>query len=188
MHVDATACFYLMTCSYRFLCPDPALPTWCGNLRDLRGKLVLDVNGNAQSVCSSVQAASSCPSIPNWSSKAVSKTQSIPSFSAAAITAMRSDNTPVATLDIPSNTISEMAFVVAPVADSVYQAGSFSTLFSSGRLRSPLIAINPNGIIDARSGGITLTLAVDVPTDKCMNATSNMKVGADKGAKNHLKQ
>ena len=101
---------------------------------------------------------------------------------------MRSDNTPVATLDIPSNTISEMAFVVAPVADSVYQAGSFSTLFSSGRLRSPLIAINPNGIIDARSGGITLTLAVDVPTDKCMNATSNMKVGADKGAKNHLKQ
>ena len=61
-------------------------------------------------------------------------------------------------------------------------------LFSSGRLRSPLIAINPNGIIDARSGGITLTLAVDVPTDKCVNATSNMKVGAGKGAKNHLKQ
>ena len=187
MHVDATACFYLMTCSYRFLCPDPALPTWCGNLRDLRGKLVLDVNGNAQSVCSSVQAASSCPSIPNWASKASPKTESIPSNSAASISATRSDNTPVAVLDIPANTVSEMSFVVAPVADSVYQAGSFSTLYSSGRLRSPLIAINPNGIIDARSGGITLTLAVDVPTDKCMNATSNMKVSAGKGGKNHLK-
>ncbi len=168
-----------LSAPYRFSCPDPALPTWCGTLRDAQGKLVLDANGKAQSVCSSVQAASSCPAIPNWSSKAIPKTQSVAADSAASIIALRSDNTPVATLDIPANTISEMTFVVAPVADSVYQAGSFSTLFSSGRLRSPLIAIIPNGIIDARSGGITLTLAVDVPVDKCINTTLNMLVGAD---------
>ena len=170
---------HLIACAPRsFSCPDPALPTWCGNLRDPRGKLLTDATGKAQSLCVSAQAAASCPATPNWASKAVSKTQTVPSNSAAAITVARSDGTAVATLNIAANTISEATFLVASVADSVYQAGAFSTLFLSGRLRSPLISVVPNGVVDSRSGGVTLTMAVDIAPDKCINATSNMKVCA----------
>ncbi len=163
----------------RFSCPDPSLPTWCGYLRDSNGKLVLDSFGKAQSVCAPAQDASSCPSIPNWASKAIPKTQSVPPYTAATISVTRSDNTTVATLDVASSAIPETTFVISSAPDSVFQAGSFSALFTSGRLRSPLVAISPSGIVDARSGGLTLTLAVDVSVKNCVEATLNMKVSAN---------
>jgi hypothetical protein len=160
----------------RFLCPDPALPAWCGSLRDAQGKLILDTDAKAQSKCVAQSAASSCPPIPNLAAKAIPKVQSIIANSAAAISALGSDNTPIATLDIPANTVSDVSFVVSPVPDSVYQSGAFAALFSAGKLRSPLISISPDAIVDTRSGGITLTLAVDVPADLCVNVTSYMQV------------
>jgi hypothetical protein len=160
----------------RFSCPDPALPSWCGSLRDAQGKLILGTDAKAQSKCVAQSAASLCPPIPNLAAKAVPKVQSIIANAAAAITALGSDNTPIATLDIPANTVSDVSFVVTPVPDSVYQSGAFAGLFSAGKLRSSLISISPNAIVDTRSGGITLTLAVDVPADLCFNVTSNMQV------------
>lgn len=145
-------------------------------MRDATGKLILGADGKAQSKCVAQSAASSCPPIPNLAAKAVPKVQTIVANAAAAITALGSDNAPIATLDIPANTVSDVSFVVAPVADSVYQAGAFAALFSAGKLRSPLISISPNTIVNTHSGGITLTLAVDVPTDLCANATSHMQV------------
>ena len=160
----------------RFSCPDNVLSTWCGDLRDSEGKLMLDANGKAQSKCVAQNAASTCPPIPNLAAKAVPKVQSIPVNAAAAVTALSSDNEPIATLDIPANTVSDVSFVVSPVADSVYQAGAFAALFSAGKLRSPLVSISPNAIVDTRGGGITLSLAVDIPAASCVNASSNMKV------------
>jgi hypothetical protein len=152
------------------------LPVWCGYVRNSQEKLILDVNGQTQSICVSKSEASSCRSIPNLSAKVVSQVQSIFANSAAVITALGSDNTPMATLSIPANTVSDVSFVLSPVADSIYQVGSFASLFSSGKLRSPLISIIPSTIVDTRSGGISLTLPVDVPADQCVKATSNMKV------------
>ncbi len=121
-------------------------------------------------------SASSCPSTPDLTSKVISKTQAVPDNEAAVITAVRSDNTPIATLDIPANTVSAVTFIVSPVADSVLQAGSFSALFLSGKLRSQLVSITPNAIVDTRTGSITLNFVVDVPAVTCVNATANMKV------------
>ncbi len=163
----------------RFVCPDPTLPTWCGNLRNSDGKLVLDSNGNAQSVCAASSSSSKCPGTPNWG-KAVPQTQSVAPYTATTIKVVQDDNAAaqIASLEISSDTIQTAGttFAVSPVADSVYQAGVFSKLFAGGRLRSPLISIKPNLIVDTRSSGVTLTMAVDVPSDKCINATMNMKV------------
>jgi len=159
----------------RFSCPDKA-STWCGDLRDSEGKLILSADGKAQSKCVAQSEASSCPPIPNLAAKVVPKVQSITANAAAAVTALGSDNAPIATLDIPANTVSDVSFVVSPVADSVYQAGAFAALFSAGKLRSPLVSISPNAIVDTRAGGITLSLAVDIPAASCLNASSNMKV------------
>jgi hypothetical protein len=158
------------------MCPDPLLPTWCGHLRDVAGTLVLDAGGKAQSKCVAQSAASSCPPIPNVSVKAVAKTLTINANSAASVAVLGSDNKPMATLDIPATLDSDVSFVISPVSDSVYQAGTFKKLFLSGKLRSPLISISPSAIVDTRSGGISLTLSVDVPSDQCINATSNMQV------------
>ena len=161
----------------RFACPDPSLPVWCGNLRNSDGKLVLDSNGNAQSVCAASSSSSKCPGTPNWG-KAVPQTQSVAPYTATTIKAVQDDNAQIASLDISSDVIQTAGttFAISPVADSVYQAGVFSKLFAGGRLRSPLISIKPNLIVDTRSSGVTLTMTVDVPSDKCMNATMNMKV------------
>ncbi len=173
--IATAACFsWYLLC--RFLCLDPAFPTWCGDLRDAEGKLITDATGNAQSKCVEQSAASSCPPIPNFAAKAVSKVQSITTNVAAAVTALGSNNVPIATLDIPANTVSGVSFVVSPVADSVYQAGAFAVLFSTGKLRSPLISISPNAIVDTRSGGITLSFALDIPAASCVKMSSNMKV------------
>ena len=173
--IATAACFsWYLLC--RFLCPDPAFPTWCGDLRDAEGKLILGASGNAQSKCVAQSAASSCPPIPNFAAKVVPKVQSITANVAAAVTALGSNNAPIATLDIPANTVSGVSFVVSPVADSVYQAGAFAALFSTGKLRSPLVSISPNAIVDTRSGGITLSFAVDVPAASCVKMSSNMKV------------
>ncbi len=162
----------------RFLCPDPAFPTWCGDLRDGDGKLILDASGKAQSKCVVQSQASSCPTVPNFATKVVPKVQSITNNAAAAITALDSNNAPIATLDIPANTISGVSFVVSSVADSVYQAGAFADLFSAGKLRSPLVSISPNAIVDTRSGSMMLSFAVDVPIASCAETLSNMKVSA----------
>jgi hypothetical protein len=165
-------------CRFRFSCPDQALPIWCGNVRDLAGKLVLDSNGNAQSICAASSSSSKCPGIPNWGAKAVPQTQSVAPYTAVTIKAVQDDNTQIASLEISSDTIqtASTTFAISPVADSVYQAGVFSKLFAAGRLRSPLISIKPNSIVDTRSSGVTLTMVVDVPSDKCINATVNMQV------------
>ncbi len=136
----------------------------------------MDSNGKVQSKCVASNAASGCPSVPNLASKVVPKTHTIASNAAAVISAIGSDNSAIATLDVPADTVSDVTFIVAPVADSVYQAGSFSTLFSSGKLRSPLVSISPNSVVDTRSGSITLSLAVSVPIDLCLNATQTMRV------------
>jgi hypothetical protein len=138
--------------------------------------LILDASGKAQSKCVVQSAASSCPAVPNFATKVVPKVQSITNNAASAITALDSNNVPIATLDIPANTVSSVSFVVSSVADSVYQAGAFAALFSAGKLRSPLVSISPNAIIDTRSGSITLSLAVDVPIASCAKTSSNMKV------------
>ena len=161
---------------FRFLCPSPDRPVWCGTLRDSQGKLILDASSRVQPLCVSQQAASSCPSTPNTNFKAVPTSLKVAGNESASIAAVRSDNTPIATLDIPPNTVSGVTFAVAPVPDSVFQTGSFSTLFASGRLRSPLVAITPDTIVDTRAGSIALTLVVDVPSSICINATANMKV------------
>ena len=139
--------------------------------------MVLDSNGNAQSVCAASSSSSMCPGTPNWG-KAVPKTESVAPYTAATIKAVQDDNTQIASLEISSDTIqtASTTFAISPVADSVYQAGVFSKLFAAGRLRSPLISIKPNSIVDTRSSGVTLTMTVDVPSDKCINATVNMKV------------
>jgi hypothetical protein len=108
--------------------------------------------------------------------KVVTKIQSTVAHVATVITALGGDNAPLATLDIRANAVSDVSFMISSVADSVYQAGSFETLFSSGKLRSPLISIRPNTIVDTRSGGVSLTLPVYVPVDQCFDATKNMKV------------
>jgi hypothetical protein len=165
-------------CRYRFSCPDPNLSIWCGNVRDSAGKLVLDSNGNAQSICAASSSSSKCPGVPNWGAKAVPQTQSVAPYTAVTIKAVQDDNTQIASLEISADTIqtASTTFAVSPVADSVYQAGVFSKLFAAGRLRSPLISIKPNLIVDTRSSGVTLTMVVDVPSDKCLNATANMQV------------
>jgi hypothetical protein len=58
----------------------------------------------------------------------------------------------------------------------VYQVGSFAQLFSSGKLRSPLISISPDTIVDARAGSITLTVPVAASADQCLIVASNMVV------------
>jgi hypothetical protein len=108
--------------------------------------------------------------------KAVHKVQLINANVAAAVTALGSDNEPIATLDIPANTVSNVSFVVSPVADSVYQAGAFAALFSAGKPRSPLVSISTNATVDTRTGGMTLSLAVDISATSCVNASSKMKV------------
>lgn len=140
--------------------------------------LILDASGKAQSKCVASSAASGCPSIPNIASKVVPKTQAVVANAAAVITATGSDNAAIAKLDVPADTVSDVTFIVAPVADSVFQAGSFSALFSSGKLRSPLVSISPNSVVDTRAGGITLSMAVDAPVDQCLNATQTMRVSA----------
>jgi hypothetical protein len=161
---------------FRFLCPTTERPVWCGSLRDSQGNLILDASSRVQPLCVSQQATSSCPSTPSINFKPIPTSQKVADNESASIAAVRSDNTSIATFDIPPNTVSEVTFVVAPVPDSVFQTGSFATLFASGRLRSPLVAITPDAIVDTRAGGITLTLVVDVPSGMCINATANMKV------------
>jgi hypothetical protein len=188
LHQDRKLIIHSLFCSrskflfsfLRYSCPNPALPTWCGDLRDSQSKLILDANGNAQSKCVALSSSSSCPSIPNFAAKAVPLVQSISGNVPVSLNAVARGNqntTVLATLNIPANTVSGVAFVISPVADSVYQAGSFAALFSSGKLRSPLISISPSSIVDTRSGTITLALPVDVPSSQCnVAALSNMRV------------
>jgi hypothetical protein len=149
---------------------------WCGHLRDQQGVLMTGGDGKLLSKCVAAQSASSCPSVPNVAAKPSPSTQTIASDQPAVVSAVSSDNTSIATLALPAGAAAGITFIVSPVADSVYQAGSFSDLFSSGKLRSPLVSISPNSIVDSRGGGITLSLAVDVPVTSCVNATANMKV------------
>jgi hypothetical protein len=137
---------------------------------------VLGADGTVTSKCVAEQSASQCPRVPNVAAKPSSASQKVPPNSPAVISAASSDNTPIASLAIPSDAAPGVTFSVAPVADSVYQAGSFSALFSSGKLRSPLISISPDATVDTRGGGVALSIAVDVPVDSCIVATSNMKV------------
>lgn len=149
---------------------------WCGYLRDQQGVLLTGADGKVLSKCVAAQSASSCPSVPNVAAKPSPSTQTIASDQPAVVSAVRGDNTSIATLALPAGAAAGVTFIVSPVPDSVYQAGSFSVLFSSGKLRSPLVSISPNSIVDSRGGGITLSLAVDVPVTSCVNATANMKV------------
>ena len=178
VHLCATISRFLTCLFRRYMCPDPLLPTWCGDVRDVAGKLILDAGGKAQSKCVAQSASSSCPPIPNVAVKAVAKILTINANSAATVAVSGSDNKTMATLDIPATFDSDVSFVISPVSDSVYQAGAFKALFSTGKLRSPLISISPSAIVDTRSGGISLTLSVDVPADQCINTTSNMQVRA----------
>jgi hypothetical protein len=164
---------------HRYSCPDPALPNWCGDLRNSEGKLILDANGNAQSKCVAQSASSSCPGVPNVAAKAVPQVHSVNGnvpVSLSAVGRGKDSSTILATLDIPADTVSGVAFMFSPVADSVYQEGSFAKLFSSGQLRSPLISISPNSIVDTRTGSITLALPISVPVNQCINATAFMMV------------
>jgi hypothetical protein len=161
---------------HRYSCPNPAQPTWCGDLRDSQGRLILDASGNVQSQCVAVSSSSSCPSLPKFTAKAVPKVYSIVGDVSVSLTAQSNDNaTVLATLNIPANSVTDVTFVISSVADSVFQAGSFAALFSSGKLRSPLISITPNSIVDARLGSITLALPVNVPSSQCSSALSTMQ-------------
>ncbi len=162
--------------SPRFSCPNADAPVWCGHARDSEGKLILASDGTVTSKCVAEQLASQCPRVPNVAAKPSSSSHKVPPNSPAVISAASSDNTPIASLAIPSDAASGVTFSVAPVPDSVYQAGSFSALFSSGKLRSPLVSISPDAIVDTRGGGVALSVAVDVPADSCIVETSNMKV------------
>jgi hypothetical protein len=133
-------------------------------------------DGKVLSKCVAAQSSSSCPSVPNVAAKPSPSTQTIASDQPAVVSAVSTDNTSIATLALPAGAAAGITFIVSPVPDSVYQAGSFSFLFSSGKLRSPLVSISPNSIVESRGGGITLSLAVDVPVTSCVNATANMKV------------
>jgi hypothetical protein len=88
----------------------------------------------------------------------------------------RGGSTTLATLDIPANSVSGVSFAITSVADSVYQVGPFSGVFLSGKLKSLLISITPDSIVDSRAVPVTLTLPVSVSVDQCLSATTNMVV------------